>query len=104
MRLVFFLVLAVSVGSGAYFGSAQLAGSATKPAPRTFMLHTGDTAVVGRTQCVAVSDSRSHPMAGSYMRCSKRPLNQSRYHADVSPDAVVVWQAGKLDPLYITQR
>ena len=105
MRFAIGVVLALSIGIGAYFGSAQMAGSANVP-PRTVTLRIRDVAVLGQMQCVAVSESRSSPMkpGAYYMRCSKRPFNQSRYHADVFPDGVVVWEKGKFDPLYTTPR
>jgi hypothetical protein len=93
MRFAIGVVLALSIGIGAYFGSAPMAGSANVP-PRTVTLRIGDVAVLGQMQCVAVSESRSRPMRPGwyYMRCSKRPTNQARYVVDVFPDKAFVWQ------------
>lgn len=103
--LVIGSVAALSVGIGAYFGSAQLADSANPP-KRSVVLRIGDKAVLGEMQCVAVSDLRRHPMRPGfyYMRCSRRPLIHSRYHVDVWPDGAQVWDAGVPGPLYTTPR
>jgi len=105
-RFAIGVVLALSVGIGAYFGSAQLAGSASNPPKRTVTLRIGDVAVLGEIQCVAVSESRRHPMkpGAYYMRCSKRPFDQARYRVDVFPDGAFVWEKGTYDPLYVTPR
>ena len=105
-RFAIAVVLALSIGIGAFFGSAQLAGSASNPPKRTVVLHIGDKAILGEMQCVAVSDWRRHPMkpGAYYMQCSRRPLIHSRYHVDVSPDGAQVWEAGVPDPLYTTPR
>ena len=57
-------------------------------------------------QCVAVSESRSHPMkpGAYYMRCSKQPKNQAPYVVDLFPDGAAVWRKGLNDPLYVTPR
>ena len=105
-RLAVGVVLAFSVGLGAYFGSAQLAGSANAP-KRTVTLRIGDVAVLGQMQCVAVSESRSRPMkpGAYYMRCSKRPRNQAPYVVDAFPAGAVVWGPDSTaPPLYTTPR
>jgi hypothetical protein len=97
------VVLAVSVGIGAYLGSAQLAGS-TPNAKRTVTLRVGDAAVFGRVRCLATSDSRSEPMRPGwyYMLCSKRPLRDARYRVDIFPNGATVSEAGNPTPLYTT--
>jgi hypothetical protein len=104
MRFAIGVVLAVSIGIGAYFGSARLASSANTP-PRTVTLRIGDVAVLGQMQCVAVSESRRRPMrpGAYYVRCSQRPTNQAPYVVDVFPDMAFVWQARPGgDLLYMT--
>ena len=100
------VVVALAFGIGAYFGSAQVAGSASTPPPRTVSLRLGDTALLGHLQCVAASDSRRYPMnpGAYYLRCSKRPEKQARYVVFVFPDGAAVAQAGTYDPLYQTPR
>jgi hypothetical protein len=97
------VVLAISIGIGAYLGSAQLAHS-TPNAKRTVTLRVGDVAVFGRVRCLARTESRNEPMRpGSYyMRCSKRPLREARYIVDVFPTGATVSQAGNDTPLYST--
>ena len=56
-----FVVLALSVGIGAYLGSAQAAGSA-KGHSRTVTMRIGDVAVVGQVRCLAWTDSRRSPI------------------------------------------
>jgi hypothetical protein len=102
MRLVFGVVLAVSVGVGGYFGSAQVATSARTP-PRTVALNIGDVAVVGQVRCLAVTDSRSQPIRNAYMRCSARPHYRAPYWVDVLPTGyIVVWKKAVTDPVYTT--
>ena len=77
MRFVFGLVLALSVGIGAYLGSAQVASSA-KATPRTLTMPIGDVAVVGQIRCLAWTDSRSSPISrGSSTASSARPRSNS---------------------------
>ena len=100
------VAVAIAVGAGVYFGSAQLAGSASKPPPRTVTLPSGDVAVLGQVQCVATSASRRYPMKPGkyYLRCSKRPSNQARYLVYVFPDSATVALPGASVPLYQTPR
>jgi len=86
MRFVIGVVLAVSVGIGAYLGSARAAGSATAPA-RTVQLRIGDIAVVGQLQCRAWTDSRSNPIP-TYLECSKGPWNPDAVSVTVFPGGV----------------
>jgi len=76
MRFVIGVVLALSVGIGAYLGSAQVADSA-KAAPRRVTLQLGDTAAFQHVRCQATGGLRSHPMRGAYLRCSKGPLSRA---------------------------
>src|SRR5215469_4505416 len=80
MRFVIGVVLALSVGIGAYLGSAQVADSAKTP--RRVTLQVGDIAVVGNGQCRATPESRQHPLRADYLLCSNGPL--SRAAASVS--------------------
>jgi hypothetical protein len=99
MRFVFGLVLALSVGIGAYFGSAQVASSA-KTTPRTVTLRIGDVAVVGQVQCLAWTDSRSSPIHEAYLRCSQGPRSRAAYSVDVGPGGIAVWKKGVSNPIY----
>jgi hypothetical protein len=76
MRFVIGVVLALSVGIGAYLGSAQVADSAKAP-PRRVTLQVGDIAAVRHVQCQATAESRSHPLHADYLLCSKRPLSRA---------------------------
>jgi hypothetical protein len=78
MRFVFGVALVLSVGIGAFFGSAQVAGS-TKVPPKTVTMRIGDVAVVGPVECLAWTDSRRFPIRRAYMRCSARPKDQAPY-------------------------
>lgn len=99
------VALALSVGVGAYFGSARLAGSTPNRAPRVVTMQVRDVAVLGgRVRCQAWSDSRSSPLRHAYMHCSKRPASQARYWVDIAPEGIVVWQIGSTEPLYTTPR
>jgi len=101
MRFVIGVVLALSVGIGAYFGSAQAASSA-KARPRTVShLRIGDIAAVGQAQCLAYTESRSHPVREAYLRCSGGPLIRATYRVDVLPNgAIVVFKRGASQPVY----
>lgn len=102
MRLSLGVALVMSVGVGAYFGSAQIATSA-KPPIRVLELRVGDSALIRQDlQCVATTDSRRFPLKEAYMRCSKRPLSAARYIVDVGPDSVNVWSKGFSKLLYRT--
>jgi len=99
--------LVLSVGVGAFFGSARLAGSAPTRASngRIVTLQLGDSAVLGyRVRCLARSDSRSSPLRYAYMRCSKRPASRARYSVDIAPEGISVWDVGAQKQLYVTPR
>jgi hypothetical protein len=74
MRVVFGFILALCVGIGAYFGSAQVANSA-KATPRIVRLNIGNVAVIGEVQCRVWTRSASHPIRNARPRCSKGPLS-----------------------------
>ena len=76
MRFVIGVVLALSVGIGAYLGSAQVADSAKAP-PRKVTLRVGDIAVVGNGQCRATPESRQHPLRADYLLCSNGRLSRA---------------------------
>src|SRR5215475_5176227 len=103
MRFVIGVVLALSVGIGAYLGSAQVAGSAKTP-PRRMKLRIGDIAAVGQVQCRAWTDSRRHPIRYAYLECSKGPWSRASragLSVFVLPGAVNVLKNGK--PVYTTR-
>ena len=89
MRLVIGVVLALSVGIGAYFGSAQVAGSAKTP-PRRVTLQIGDVAAVGQVQCRAGTSQVRHPLHADYLQCSKGPLSRAAGSVAVSSVGVDV--------------
>ena len=70
MRFVIGAVLALSVGIGAYLGSAQVADSAKTP-HRRVTLRIGDIALVGGMPCRVSSGSVRRP-APSIISCSIR--------------------------------
>src|SRR5262252_358429 len=87
MRFVIGVVLALSVGIGAYLGSARAAGSATAHA-RVVHLRIGDIAVAGQVQCRAIKETRSNPTRPDYLRCSKGPLGRAASSVMVTPNGV----------------
>ncbi|HET8752160.1 MAG TPA: hypothetical protein VFM43_06495 [Gaiellaceae bacterium] len=91
MRFVIGVVLALSVGIGAYLGSAQVADSAKTP-PRRVTLRFGDIAAIGQIQCVATTDSRSqHPgTRDAFMWCSKGPVSHAAGSVEVRPGGLIV--------------
>jgi hypothetical protein len=91
MRFVIGVVLALSVGIGAYLGSAQVADSAKTP-PRRVTLRIGDVAALGQIQCRATAWTRQHPTRTSdaYLRCSKGPLSRAAASVAVYPWGVLV--------------
>jgi len=99
MRFVFGVAVVLSVGIGAFFGSAQVAGS-TKVPPKTVTMGIGDVAVVGPVQCLAWTDSRRFPIRRAYMRCSAGPKEQAPYLVDIGANAVAVWKKGTPQPVY----
>jgi hypothetical protein len=101
MRLVISVVLALSVGIGAYLGSAQAAGSATAR-PRMVILRIDEVAAAGRSHCRATSESRSQPYRYAYMRCWTGPEGSATYTALVGGGAVAVFKKGVDAPVYTT--
>src|SRR5215470_2412060 len=103
MRFVLSVVLALSVGIGAYFGSARVASSAKAP-PRMVLLRMGDIAAVGRSgpraQCLATSESRSDPYRYAWLRCSAGPLSRATYWITIAPGGFDVFKRGVDDPVY----
>jgi len=103
MRFVLSVVLALSVGIGAYFGSARAASSAKAP-PRMVLLRMGQIAAVGqsgpRAQCQATLgvEDRSTRL----LRCSPGPLSRATYSILLAPNGFVVFQKGVPDPVYST--
>jgi hypothetical protein len=97
MRFVIGVVLALSVGIGAYLGSAQVADSAKTP-PRKVTLRLGDIAAIGHIQCRAEQDGRSWDhliIRDAFFACSKGPeLDSSRaaQWVQVRPVAVRVFK------------
>jgi len=89
MRFVICVVLGLSVGIGAYLGSARAAGSATAPV-RVVHLRVGDIAAAGQVQCRAWTDSRSHPVHAAYLECSKGPWSRAALSVYVLPGGVDV--------------
>ena len=73
MRVVFGFVLALCVGVGACFGSAQAANSA-KANGKIVTLKLGDVAVLGTVQCRVFSRSPRHPVEYAHVQCSNGPL------------------------------
>jgi hypothetical protein len=78
MRVVFGFVLALCVGVGACFGSAQAANSA-KANGRIVKLTIGDVAVLGKLQCHVFTNSPRHPIEYSHVQCSNGPLSKAAY-------------------------
>jgi hypothetical protein len=80
MRVVFGFVLALCVGVGACFGSAQAANSA-KANGRIVTLKLGDVAVLGTVECRVFSRSPRHPVEYAHVQCSNGPLSKATYSA-----------------------
>jgi hypothetical protein len=78
MRVVFGFVLALCVGVGACFASAQAANSA-KANGRIVTLKIGDVAVLGNAQCRVISYSPRHPYEYVHVQCSNGPLSKAAY-------------------------
>ena len=78
MRVVFGFVLALCVGVGACFGSAQAANS-TQANGRIVKLKIGDVAVLGKLQCRVFTNSPRHPIEYSHVQCSNGPLSKAAY-------------------------
>ena len=105
MRVVFGFVLALCVGVGACFGSAQAANSA-KANGRIVTLKIGDVAVLGDIQCRVFSNSPDHPNEYAHVQCSNGPLSTATYSAvtrgtDLG-SSISVFQKGVSAPIYST--
>ena len=101
MRFVFSIVLALSIGIGAYFGSARAASSA-QAHPRMVLLRKGEIAAVGqsgpRAQCQATLgiEDRSTRL----LRCSPGPLSRATYSILLAPSGFAVFKKGVADPVF----
>jgi hypothetical protein len=106
MRFVFSVVLALSVGIGAYFGSARAASSA-KARPRMVLLRMGQIAAVGhagpRAQCLATSESRSDPYRYAWLRCSAGPLSRATYWISLTSGGFSVFKTGVDNPVFTAE-
>ena len=100
MRVVFGFVLALCVGVGACFGSAQAANSA-KANGRIVTLKMGDVAVLGKIQCRVFSNSPGHPYEYAHVQCSNGPLSKATY-SFVTNGGIDVFQKGVSAAIYST--
>src|SRR5215472_5284847 len=100
MRVVFGFVLALCVGVGACFGSAQAANSAQANG-RIVTLKIGDVAVLGNIQCRVFSNSPRHPVEYAHVQCSNGPLSKATYSFVTAP-GIDVFQKGVSAPIYST--
>ena len=98
MRVVFGFVLALCVGVGACFGSAQAANSAQANG-RIVTLKIGDLAVLGNIQCRVFSNSPRHPYEYAHVQCSNGPLSKATY-SFVTNGGIDVWQKGVSAHIY----
>jgi hypothetical protein len=98
MRVVFGFVLALCVGVGACFGSAQAANSA-KANGRIVTLKLGDVAVLGKLQCRVFTRSPRHPVEYSHVQCSNGPLSKAAY-SFVTANGIDVFQKAVSAPIY----
>jgi hypothetical protein len=98
MRVVLGFVLALCVGVGACFGSAQAANSA-KANGRIVRLKIGDMAVLGKLQCRVFSNSPRHPVEYAHVQCSNGPLSKAAY-SFVTNGGIDVWQKGVSAHIY----
>ena len=106
MRVVSGFVLALCVGIGAFFGSAQAANSAQANG-RIVTLKLGDVAVLGNVQCRVFTRSPRYPVEYAHVQCSTGPLSKAAYSAvtNGSPDVgggIDVFQKGVSAPIYAT--
>lgn len=92
MKRSLIVVALLSLGLGAYFGSARIADS-TSSRPRVVTLRNHGIAVYGNVQCVADSS----PISRRHMECSRRPGSRAPYNVEIYPNLVVVTEAGS-DP------
>ena len=102
MRVVFGFVLALCVGVGACFGSAQAANSA-KANGRIVKLNMGDVAVLGHAQCRVFSHSPRHPVEYAHVQCSNGPLSKAAY-SFVTGGGIDVFQKGVSAAIYSTNQ
>lgn len=100
MRVVIGFVLALCVGAGACFGSAQAANSA-KANGRIVTLKMGDVAVLGKIQCRVFSKSPRHPIEYAHVQCSNGPLSKAAY-SFVTTRGIDVFQKGVSTAIYST--
>jgi hypothetical protein len=100
MRVVFGFVLAVCVGVGACFGSAQAANSA-KANARTVTLTLGDLAVLGDIQCRVFTNSPRYPVEYAHVQCSNGPLSKAAY-SFVTNGGIDVFKKGVSGAIYST--
>ena len=104
MRVVFGFVLALCVGVGACFGSAQAANSAQANG-RIETLTLGDLAVLGNVQCRVFSRSPRFPGEYTHVQCSNGPLSKAAYSAVTGGNGsgasgIDVFQKGVSAPIY----
>jgi len=103
MRFVLSVVLALSVGIGAYFGSARAASSA-QAHPRMVLLRKGEIAAVGpygpRAQCQATLGIEDR--SARLLRCSPGPLSRATYSILLASNGFEVFKKGVPDPVYST--
>jgi hypothetical protein len=102
MRVVFGFVLALCVGVGACFGSAQAANSA-KANGRIVRLKIGDVAVIGKLQCRVFTNSPRHPVEYAHVQCSNGPLSKAAY-SFVANYGIDVFQKGVSTAIYSTKQ
>jgi len=98
MRVVFGFVLALCVGVGACFGSAQAANSA-KANGRIVTLKLGDLAVLGNIQCRVFTRSPRYPVEYAHVQCSNGPLSTAA-DSFVTSQGIQVFQKGVSAPIY----
>jgi len=101
MRVVFGFVLALCVGVGACFGSAQAANSAQANG-RIVTLKIGDVAVLGNAQCRVISYSPGHPYEYAHVQCSNGPLSKAAYSFATGFGSIDVFQKGVSAAIYST--
>jgi hypothetical protein len=102
MRVVFGFVLALCVGVGACFGSAQAANSAQANG-RIVTLKMGDVAVLGKLQCRVFSESPRYPVEYARVQCSNGPLSKAAYSFVAAGD-IRVFQKGVSAAIYSTNQ
>ncbi|HEU5215886.1 MAG TPA: hypothetical protein VFU30_10120 [Gaiellaceae bacterium] len=107
MRVVFAFVLALCVGVGACFGSAQAANSA-KANGRIVKLKIGDLVVLGNAQCRVFTNSPRHPIEYAHVQCSNGPLSKATYsfvtNGFAATVGIDVFQKGVSGAIYSTNQ